>query len=204
MDGRFCARLRRCAWQLNRSWSLPTDTADRANRPSQPTEPTDRTYQPSLPDGPTGRAYRTGCRPRRVQPVFSVYNFMDEIPAECTIWGKDRTLGPFFVREIVHIEVFMSIDGAQRTRGHRPRLDSDVTGKGLRPVLPSAPLAGVGAGRHRAHAPCARPPTRYAPCARPPHFRPPRFRAPPAMRHAPARYGSSKKHAPVSEMCFVR
>ena len=116
MDGRFRTRLCR-ARRLNRSWSLPTEA--------------------------TGRAYRLGCRSRRFQPVFGVYDFVDEKPAQCTIRRHNCTFGRFFVRGIAHIEAFMSMDDAMRARGHCSRSDSDVTDKGLRSALPSTPLAGA-------------------------------------------------------------
>ena len=62
-------------------------------------------------------ACRTGCRPSRIQMVFSVYNFMDEKPPQCTIQRQNRTFGPFFVREIVHIEAFMPMDDAKGREG---------------------------------------------------------------------------------------
>ena len=73
-----------------------------------------------LPAGPAGRAAgrtcrtgcRAGCRPRHVQLIFSVYNFMDEKPAQCTIRRQNRTFGRFFVRKIVHIEDFMPVGEA--------------------------------------------------------------------------------------------
>ena len=140
MDGRFRTRLCR-ARRLNRSWSLPAEA--------------------------TGRAYRLGCRSRRFQPVFGVYNFADEKPAQCTIRRQNRTFGRFFVREIVHIEAFMSMDDAMRARGHCSRSDSDVTDKGLRSALPSTPLAGaetdaIGSCAPRTAFPCPSVPPRAA------------------------------------------
>ena len=52
-----------------------------------------------------GRCPRSGAPD--FQPVFSVYNFVDEKAAQCTILSQNRTLSPFFDEEIVHIETLM-------------------------------------------------------------------------------------------------
>ena len=120
-------------------------------------------YRPRLPDGLTG--WVAG---RVAFSLFSActISWMKNRP-QCTILAPNCTLGRFFVREIVHIEAFMSMDDAMRARGHRPRSDSDVTDKGLRSALPSTPLAGaetdaIGSCAPRTAFPCPSVPPRAA------------------------------------------
>ena len=61
---------------------------------------------------PVATASSRGCQLRGIQPIFSVYNFMDENPAQCTIRRQNRTLSRFFVEGIVHIEAFMPVNDA--------------------------------------------------------------------------------------------
>ena len=117
MDGRFRARPRLRARQTDRGRGLPIGPADRACRP--------------------------GLSAVLYSAIFSVYNSVDEKPAQCTIRRQDRTLSRSFKPEIVHIEVFMPMDDAKGARGHCLRPDSNVTDKSPRSALPSTPLAGA-------------------------------------------------------------
>ena len=58
-----------------------------------------------------GDATKKAAVPRTSCPwlsaSFGVYNFVDKKAVQCTILSRNRTLGPFFVEEIVHIETLM-------------------------------------------------------------------------------------------------